>query len=128
MNYPIDKSDLDMFRLVHFLALAVVFVRYIPRDWPALRSNLARPLVLMGQNSLPIFCLGVFLCVRGALVPGSDRRRYSRPDHGQRCRHDDDGGRGLAIEQVQGSPGSLRAAQDGHAGIGVTTALIGVTR
>ena len=39
--YPIDKSDLDMFRLVHFLALAVVFVRYIPRDWPALRSNLA---------------------------------------------------------------------------------------
>jgi hypothetical protein len=59
--YPIDKSDLDLFRLVHFLALAVVFVRYVPRDWPALRSKLARPLVLMGQNSLPIFCLGVFL-------------------------------------------------------------------
>jgi hypothetical protein len=59
--YPIDKSDLDMFRLIHFLALAVVFVRYIPRDWPALHSNLLRPLVLVGQNSLPIFCLGVFL-------------------------------------------------------------------
>lgn len=59
--YPIDKSDLDLFRLVHFLALAVVFVRYIPRDWPGLRSILARPLVLMGQHSLPIFCLGVFL-------------------------------------------------------------------
>jgi hypothetical protein len=59
--YPIDKSDLDMFRLIHFLALAVVFVRYVPRDWPALRSNLLRPLVLMGQNSLPMFCLGVFL-------------------------------------------------------------------
>jgi len=59
--YPIDKSDLDMFRLIHFLALAVVFVRYIPRDWPALRSNLLRPLVLVGQHSLPIFCLGVFL-------------------------------------------------------------------
>jgi len=59
--YPIDKSDLDMFRLIHFLALAVVFVRYIPRDWPALHSNLLRPLVLIGQNSLPMFCLGVFL-------------------------------------------------------------------
>jgi hypothetical protein len=59
--YPIDKSDLDLFRLVHFLALAVVFVRYIPRDWPGLRSKLARPLVLMGQHSLPIFCFGVFL-------------------------------------------------------------------
>jgi hypothetical protein len=59
--YPIDKSDLDMFRLIHFLALAIVFVRYIPRDWPALHSNLLRPLVLVGQNSLPIFCLGVFL-------------------------------------------------------------------
>src|SRR6202158_1019670 len=59
--YPIDKSDLDMFRLIHFLALAVVFVRYIPRHWPALHSNLLRPLILIGQNSLPMFCLGVFL-------------------------------------------------------------------
>jgi len=59
--YPIDKSDLDMFRLIHFLALAVVFVRYVPRDWPMLHSKLLRPLVLVGQNSLPMFCLGVFL-------------------------------------------------------------------
>jgi hypothetical protein len=59
--YPIDKSDLDMLRLIHFLALAVLFVRYIPRDWPALRSKALRPLVLIGQNSLPMFCLGVFL-------------------------------------------------------------------
>jgi hypothetical protein len=59
--YPIDKSNLDMFRLIHFLALAVLFVRHVPRDWPMLRSNLLRPLVLIGQHSLPIFCLGVFL-------------------------------------------------------------------
>jgi hypothetical protein len=50
-----------MLRLIHFLALAVLFVRYIPRDWPALRSNTLRPLILIGQNSLPMFCLGVFL-------------------------------------------------------------------
>jgi hypothetical protein len=59
--YPIDKSDLDMFRLIHFLALAVVFVRHVPRDWPMLHSRVLRPLILCGQNSLPIFCLGVFL-------------------------------------------------------------------
>jgi hypothetical protein len=59
--YPIDKSDLDMFRLIHFLALAVVFVRYVPRDWPMLHSKILRPLILCGQHSLPIFCLGVFL-------------------------------------------------------------------
>jgi hypothetical protein len=59
--YPIDKSDLDMFRLIHFLALAVVFVRYVPRDWQGLHSRWLRPIILVGQNSLPIFCLGVFL-------------------------------------------------------------------
>jgi hypothetical protein len=59
--YPIDKSDLDMFRLIHFLALAVLFVRYVPRDWPMLHSKLLRPLILCGQHSLPIFCLGIFL-------------------------------------------------------------------
>jgi len=59
--YPLDKSDLDMFRLLHFLALAVVFVRFVPRDWPHLKSPYLRPIILVGQNSLPIFCLGVFL-------------------------------------------------------------------
>jgi hypothetical protein len=59
--YPIDKTDLDMFRLVHFLALAVVVERYLPRDWPLLTSKVLRPLVLMGQHSLPVFCFGVFL-------------------------------------------------------------------
>src|SRR5258707_11699288 len=34
---------------------------YIPRDRPALHSSLLRPLILIGQNSLPMFCLGVFL-------------------------------------------------------------------
>jgi hypothetical protein len=59
--YPIDKTDLDMFHLVHFLALAVVVERYLPRHWPLLTSKAVRPLVLMGQHSLPVFCFGVFL-------------------------------------------------------------------
>lgn len=59
--YPIDKSNLDMLRFTHFLALAVLVSRYMPRDWPPLTSHWLRPLVLCGQHSLPNFCLGVFL-------------------------------------------------------------------
>ena len=59
--YPIDKTDLDMLRLTHFLALAVVVVRFLPRNWAPLGSKWLRPLILCGQHSLPIFCLSVFL-------------------------------------------------------------------
>ena len=59
--YPIDKSDLDMLRFTHFLALALVVTRYLPRHWAALNSKWLRPLILCGQHSLPIFCLSVFL-------------------------------------------------------------------
>jgi hypothetical protein len=59
--YPVDKTDLDMFRLTHFLALAVLVVCFMPADWSALRRPLFRPLILCGQHSLPLFCLGVML-------------------------------------------------------------------
>ena len=61
MIYPIDKTDLDMLRFSHFCALALVVSRYLSRDWAGLKSNWLRPLVLCGQHSLPLFCLGVFL-------------------------------------------------------------------
>jgi hypothetical protein len=59
--YPIDKTDLDMLRFTHFLALALVVVRYLPRHWAPLTSKWLRPLILCGQHSLPIFCFSVFL-------------------------------------------------------------------
>ena len=61
MMYPIDKTDLDMLRFTHFLALAVVVVRFVPHNWAALTSKWLRPMVMCGQHSLPIFCFGVFL-------------------------------------------------------------------
>src|ERR1700744_4612643 len=63
--YPIDKTDLDVLRFAHFLALAAVTVRFLPKDWPYLKSPWLRPLVLCGQHSLEIFCLGVFLAFAG---------------------------------------------------------------
>ena len=73
--YPIDKTNLDVLRFAHFLALAVLTVRFVPRDWPPLQSTLLRPLVVCGQHSLEIFCLGVFLAFAAHffLVEVSDR-------------------------------------------------------
>lgn len=59
--YPIDKTNLDVLRFAHFLALAAVTVHFLPRDWPGLRSPLLRPAIICGQHSLEIFCFGVFL-------------------------------------------------------------------
>ena len=63
--YPIDKTNLDVLRFAHFLALAALTVRYVPRDWPGLKSPILRPAILCGQHSLQIFCLGVFLAFAG---------------------------------------------------------------
>jgi len=63
--YPIDKTNLDVLRFAHFLALAAVTVRFVPRDAPLLKSWLAYPAILSGQHSLEIFCLGVFLAFAG---------------------------------------------------------------
>jgi hypothetical protein len=59
--YPIDKTDLDMLRFTHFLALATLVSRFVPRDWAELKARWSYPLILCGRHSLPIFCIGVFL-------------------------------------------------------------------
>src|SRR5207237_1081776 len=66
--YPITKTDLDVLRFAHFLALAALTVRFIPRDWPVLQSPWLRPAILCGQHSLEIFCLGVFLAFAAHFV------------------------------------------------------------
>jgi len=66
--YLIDKTDLDVLRFAHFLALAAITVYYLPRDWPPLKSPWLKPLILCGQHSLEIFCLGVFLAFAGHFI------------------------------------------------------------
>jgi hypothetical protein len=66
--YPIDKTDLDVLRFAHFLALAAVTVRFLPKDWPGLKSPWLKPMMLCGQHSLEIFCLGVFLAFAGHFI------------------------------------------------------------
>jgi len=66
--YPIDKTNLDVLRFAHFLALAVVTVRFIPRHWPPLKWAILQPAIRCGQHSLEIFCLGVFLAFAGQFI------------------------------------------------------------
>jgi len=66
--YPIDKTNLDVLRFAHFLALAAVTVRFLPRDWPGLKSPVLQPAIRCGQHSLEIFCLGVFLAFAGQIT------------------------------------------------------------
>jgi len=54
-----DKTGLYPFRLASILALTWLSVRLIRFDQPWLRSPWAAPLILLGQNSLPVFCSGI---------------------------------------------------------------------
>jgi hypothetical protein len=63
--YPIDKANLDVLRMLHFFALAIVTLAFVPRGWPALKRPLFQPAIVCGQHSLAIFCLGVFLAFAG---------------------------------------------------------------
>ncbi|HEX3442044.1 MAG TPA: OpgC domain-containing protein [Pseudolabrys sp.] len=66
--YPIDKTNLDVLRILHFLALAVITVYFVPDTWPGLQSRVFWPAVVCGQHSLETFCLGVFLSFAGHFV------------------------------------------------------------
>jgi hypothetical protein len=59
--YPIEKGDLDVLRLIHFLALALLCWRLLPSDLPVLNTRLLRPLIQCGEYSLAIYCISVLL-------------------------------------------------------------------
>jgi len=63
--YPIDKTNLDLLRLFHFLCLAYLVVIAVRIDAPFLRWPVSKPVILCGQHSLQIFCLGALLSFLG---------------------------------------------------------------
>jgi len=66
--YPIDKTNLDVLRLSHFLAIAYLVRWLVPRDAAFMRHPVWRPMVLCGQNSLNVFCLGIYLSFAAHIV------------------------------------------------------------
>ena len=59
--YPIYKTHLHPVRLLHFLALAILVSRFIPRDWHGMIKPWMVAMIRCGENSLPIYCLSVLL-------------------------------------------------------------------
>lgn len=55
-----DKTGLHPFRLLSILSLTWLVIRTIPKDAVWLRSWAASVPVLLGQNSLLVFCSGIF--------------------------------------------------------------------
>ena len=66
--YPVDKTEMDVWRLLHFLALAWLVVQLVPPDAGFLRWRASSLLILCGQHSLHVFCAGIFLSFAGHFV------------------------------------------------------------
>jgi hypothetical protein len=66
--YQVDKSDLAPLRLLHFLALAILAVWLVPRNWQGLPMPLMRAAIRCGENSLAIYCLGVLLALASQIA------------------------------------------------------------
>jgi hypothetical protein len=58
---PNDKTNLAFCRVVHLTSLVVIVVSLIPIELPGLKSPVLKPLIRCGQQSLPVFCVGLFL-------------------------------------------------------------------
>jgi hypothetical protein len=65
---PGDKENLALYRVVHLLALGLLFITFVPRDWPALQSKWLQPVMICGEEWLASFCIGVFLSFAGHFV------------------------------------------------------------
>ena len=98
--YPIDKTNLDVLRFAHFLALAAltVSVRAARLDRPCFAVTAAGDFVraTFTRN----FLFGRILGVRRSLCDGRDIGRHRHADRGQRVRNRRNGGDGGADNMV----------------------------
>jgi hypothetical protein len=58
---PNDKTNLAPYRVVHFVIIAFLVTRFFPKNWPGLEWKVFAPMIKCGQQSLEVFCVGVFL-------------------------------------------------------------------
>ena len=65
---PNDKTNLAPYRFLHLAILIVLGARLIPIDAPGLQAAIWHPLVKCGQQSLEVFCVGIYLAFIGSLV------------------------------------------------------------
>jgi hypothetical protein len=62
---PNDKTNLAPYRFLHFAVIVVLVIRFVPKEWPGLEWRVFDPVIKCGQQSLAVFCVGVFLSFVG---------------------------------------------------------------
>ncbi len=62
---PNDKTNLAPYRFVHFAVIVILVIRFVPKDWRGLEWRVFDPVIVCGQQSLAVFCVGVFLSFVG---------------------------------------------------------------
>ena len=58
---PNDKTNLAPYRFLHFVVIVILVIKYVPKEWPGLEWKVFDPVIKCGQQSLAVFCVGVFL-------------------------------------------------------------------
>src|SRR4029077_7201937 len=53
---PNDKTFMAPYRFLHFIVIAMLVVRFIPKNWPALEWKGFDPAIVCGQQSLAVVC------------------------------------------------------------------------
>jgi hypothetical protein len=62
---PNDKENLAPYRVLHFAVAVFMVRRFVPKDWRGLQWQIFQPAIKCGQQSLAVFCVGVFLSFAG---------------------------------------------------------------
>jgi hypothetical protein len=62
---PNDKTNLAPYRFLHFVVIVILVIRFVPKDWSGLEWRIFDPVIVCGQQSLAVFCVGVFLSFVG---------------------------------------------------------------
>ena len=65
---PTDRENLGPSRLLHLLAIALLFSRLVPAKWEGFQSKLLQPILKCSDEWLACFCAGVFLSSAGYFV------------------------------------------------------------
>ena len=65
---PTDRDNLDPFRVLHLLALVLLFTHLVPADWEGFHGKLMQPILKCGEEWLASFCASIFLALAGHFV------------------------------------------------------------
>jgi hypothetical protein len=65
---PNDKENIAPYRVLHFLAMALLFTWLVPRNWHGFQWRALQPIMKCGEEWLPVFCASVFLSFAAHLI------------------------------------------------------------